>query len=388
MKSRFALLLIAMLALIGALSACTANGGAIYATIETEKKIDVSTLDQTITVLDLLNVGSGQFPYLVAAGAVFKGTVPDVNNVIGWPNVGGSPIAVTPPVRGALCLAMTSFNSGIYGGFFTSDGSTMGLYKSVGSPGFSFAVADGATAVAAMAGKQITHLQVAGPILAPNLFAVVATPGTGTSGFTYELDYSADGSSFTATNLTGLTTQITGVGYLPGNLTYYVTAGSVLYSGTALNSPLISTSMGFTLANGEELRGVTVDGSYIFIPSSNGAVYYYNGTTWARATTTDEVNGRLVGFLTVSTHVDTAGSGVIYLVGADGLGFYTLNVTNNILTKFSDVTVTGLYAGAVRRMLVDQTQNNTVFMGTAGTGLWRATFDPATGAVNSTWIHE
>jgi hypothetical protein len=146
--------------------------------------------------------------------------------------------------------------------------------------------------------------------------------------------------------------------------------------------------MGFTLANGEELRGVTVDGSYIFIPSSNGAVYYYNGTTWARATTTDEVNGRLVGFLTVSTHVDTAGSGVIYLVGADGLGFYTLNVTNNILTKFSDVTVTGLYAGAVRRMLVDQTQNNTVFMGTAGTGLWRATFDPATGAVNSTWIHE
>ncbi len=79
---------------------------------------------------------------------------------------------------------------------------------------------------------------------------------------------------------------------------------------------------------------------------------------------------------------------MIYLVGADGLGFYTLNVTNNILTKFSDVTVTGLYAGAVRRMLVDQTQNNTVFMGTAGTGLWRATFDPATGAVNSTWIHE
>jgi hypothetical protein len=384
MKPRFALLLIATLALIGALSACTANGGAIYATIETEKKIDVSTLDQTITVLDLLNVGSGQFPYLVAAGAVFKGTVPDLNNVIGWPNVGGSPIAVTPPVRGALCLAMTSFNSGIYGGFFTSDGSTMGLYKSVGSPGFSFAVADGATAVAAMAGKQITHLQVANG----NLFAVVATPGTGTSGFTYELDSSGDGSSFNATNLTGLTTQITGVGYIPGNLTYYVTAGSVLYSGTALNS-LSSTSLGFTLANGEELRGVTVDNGHLFIPSSNAAVYYTtDGVTWTKATTTDEVNGRSVGFLTVSTHVDTAGSGVIYLVGADGLGFYTLNITNNTLTKFSDVTVTGLYAGAVRRMLVDPTQNNTVFMGTAGTGLWRATFDPATGAVNSTWIHE
>jgi hypothetical protein len=47
--------------------------------------------------------------------------------------------------------------------------------------------------------------------------------------------------------------------------------------------------------------------------------------------------------------------------------------------------VTGLYAGAVRKILVN---GSTVLMGTAGTGLWRATFDPALGEVNSTWIHE
>ena len=94
----------------------------------------------------------------------------------------------------------------------------------------------------------------------------------------------------------------------------------------------------------------------------------------------------------MSAHTDSTGLGIIFLVGADGAGFYTLNVTNGNLERFSDVTVTGLYTGAVRRILVDPSpaQNYTVFMGTAGTGLWRANFDPATGEVSpsSTWIHE
>jgi hypothetical protein len=117
-------------------------------------------------------------------------------------------------------------------------------------------------------------------------------------------------------------------------------------------------------------------------------VYYStNGTAWSKASTTEQVAGNTVGFLTVSTRVGT--SGPVFLVGADGGGFYTLNAVSGTLSRFSDVTVTGLYAGAVRRILVDLTNNpNTVFFGTAGTGLWRATFDPAGGTVVSGWIHE
>jgi hypothetical protein len=157
-----------------------------------------------------------------------------------------------------------------------------------------------------------------------------------------------------------------------------------LYAGA---DPTALAASGSIPNSGDELRGVTADANYILIPSNNGAVYYStNGTAWSKATTGDQVAGRSVGFLTVSAQVGSVGP--VYLVGADGAGFYTLNVGNNTLSRFSDVTVTGLYAGAVRRMLVDPAHSNTVFMGTAGTGLWRANFDPAAGAVNSSWIHE
>ncbi|HYW83116.1 MAG TPA: hypothetical protein VFB30_07670, partial [Spirochaetia bacterium] len=147
-------------------------------------------------------------------------------------------------------------------------------------------------------------------------------------------------------------------------------------------------------ASGEILNSITVDPSvgptgYIFIPSSNGAVYFSNnGSTWIRVGTSDQINSRSIIFLTVSTHIDTSTLGNTFIVGADGAGFYFLNLAAGTLSRFSDVTVTGLYAGSVRRVLVDPIQNNLVFLGTAGTGLWRTNFDPATGMTPGTWIQE
>jgi hypothetical protein len=390
MKTRLVLPAIVALALVAVLFSCTADGGSIYATIEHEQKINISTLEQLLTILDIVKTPDGQFPYLVAAGAVYRGTAPDVKNEIGWPTQGKDPIAVSPPASGALCQALANFSGNIYGAFF-ADGPGMGLYKSVPGPNFSFRVADGATAVGdpLVAGKQITLLQVAGG----RLFAVVATNGSGSTGFTYDLVSSPDGTNFAATNLTGLTEQITGIGFLgaPSN-TYYVTSGTTLYTGAALGSLTGSSTIGtFPIKSDDELRGVTVDAvaGYILIPSKNGDVYYSAqnpAVAWFKGGTTDALNGRQVGFLTVSARVGNNGPGVdFFLIGADGAGYYTLDVANNRVDRFSDVTVTGLYTGAVRKMLVD---GSTVFMGTAGTGLWRATFDPALGQVNSTWIHE
>jgi hypothetical protein len=283
-----------------------------------------------------------------------------------------------------LCTALTYFQAGVYGAFFSSDESTMGLYKAAAAPSYSFAVASGATAIAdpLVAGKQISLLLAD----ATNLYAVVARISS--SSFVFDLVYSADGSTFTATNLTGLTKQITGAASFAGK--WWVTAGPTLYSGAALNALTGSNAIGaFAIDSGDELRGVTVDSGYILIPTSRGDVYYStDGTSWVKAGTSDSVNGRQVGFLTVSARVGVSGPGDVFLVGADGAGYYTLDVANGTVDRFSDVTVTGLYAGAVRKILVDPAQSNTVFMGTAGTGLWRATFDPATGQVNSTWIHE
>lgn len=389
MKPRSALRLITALALIAALFSCTAEGGSIYATIEKEQKINVSTLEQLLTILDIVKTADGQFPYLAAAGAVYKGTLPDANNEIGWPIQGKDPIAVSPPASGALCLALANYGGAIYGAFF-ADGPGMGLYKSAPGPNFSFSVANGAVAAAdpLVAGKQITLLQFE-PVN-NILFAVVATLGSDTSGFKYDLVYSTDGVNFTATNLVGLPDKITGVGFI--NLNYYVTSGSTLYSGLGPGS-LAATGVLGTIASGDELRGITVDPAvpfapgYILIPSSFGDVYYStDGVTWIKTGTSDTVNGHQVAFLTVSARVGHNGPGAdFFVIGADGAGYYTLNVALNRVDRFSDVTVTGLYAGSVRKILVD---GSTVFMGTAGTGLWRATFDPALGQVNSTWIHE
>jgi hypothetical protein len=364
------------LALVAALFSCTAEGGSIYATIETEQKIDVSTLDQTLTVLDILNVAAAPLPYFVAAGAVYDGTLPDTNNEVGWPHAGRDPIPVSPPARGALCLAMTyfPFNSLLYGGFF-ADGPGMGLYTSpTTSPSFT-------TPVTQMAGKQISLLQVANS----TLFAVVATPGGGTTGFTYGLEFSTNGTNFNQATSSALVSlaglpQITGVAYLSG--TYFVASGSTMYEG-----PDPAHLDAVNIGNGSDLlEGLTVDNGYVFAPSNNGIVYYYNGVTWTNASTDDQLNSRPIIFLTVSTQVGA--DGPTYLVGADGAGFYYLNVADNSLSRYSDVTVTGLYAGSVRRILVDLPNSNTVFMGTAGTGLWRARFDPATGGSPSTWVHE
>ena len=383
MRIRFVVPLVVLCALVAALFSCTAEGGSIYKTIENEQKASVSTLEQTLTIFDILKTGDTQFPYMVAAGAVYKGTVPDSNNVIGWPIQSKDPIAVSPPVGGALCLAMVNYAGAIYGGFFV-DGPGMGLYKATSGPNFSFRPSDGAVAVAdsLVAGQQITLLQVE-PVN-NILFAVTATIGPGTSGFTYDLVYSSNGTTFNPTNLTGLTNKITGVGFFGG--AYYVTAGPTLYTGaTPTTLTGSSTFGGFTVDSSDELRGVTVDSGYILIPASSGDVYYNNGVSWAKTGTSDTVNGRQVGFLTVSARVGAAGPGDVFLIGADGAGYYTLTTLDNTVTKFSDVTVTGLYAGAVRKILVD---GSTVFMGTAGTGLWRAIFDPALGQVNSAWVHE
>jgi hypothetical protein len=408
MRTRIAIIAAAALAMTGVLLTCTANGGSIYATIEKEVKIPVSTLNQTITVQDIVKVAAATNPYFVAAGAIYNGSVPDSNNNVGWPTVGQSPVPIRAPLDASLnpaisqAMAASPFlDNAVYASFFSSDGSAIGLYKSfVGNP-YSFRPSDGATQIsgpssgdATLMGKQVVFLAATptnGPIPA-FLFAVAATLSV--SGTSYELDYSLDGATWAPVKsgasgtLSGLTPSITGVALF--NSVYYVTSGGTLYTGSDPRAAPGFTATTLPNEKGSELlRGVTADGTNILIPGKQGTVYVSsNGTTWTLFTTADLLNGTVVGFLTVSQAVSA--NGPVYLVGTDGNGFYYLNVgaSNGTigagLSRFSDVTVTGLYAGAVHRILVD---GPLVFMGALATGLWRSSFDVLTGQAG-TWIHE
>ena len=410
MRTRIAVIALAALALASVLLSCNGTG-AIYSTIETEKKTPVSVLNSNITVLDIVNIpGADPLPYFVAAGAIFNGTQVDpATGAIGWPNEGQSPVAVAPPQGGALCQSLSlapnyPTDNALYGGFFTSDGSVMGLYRSV--PNGSTYTFQGATQITGggtvtLVGKQIVLLQVAGG----KLFVVAASLPSGASSYTYELDYYDPSLAAWAQVQMGLLTTlpapVTGVGFSGG--TYFVTVAASpganwttrLYTGASLSAALTDSTGALGLVS-SDLRGVTVDtvNGNVLIPGDNGAVYFSTnaGGVWSHIQTGDQVsngNNGTIGFLTVSQEVGSAGP--VYLVGSDGNGFYFLTLTPGVtLARFSDVTQTGLYQGAVRRILVDNPRSNLVFFGMASTGpgyysgvsegLWRNFFDPVAGS--------
>ena len=81
-----------------------------------------------------------------------------------------------------------------------------------------------------------------------------------------------------------------------------------------------------------------------------------------------------------------------YLVGAEGYGYFTIDMTpaTPTLNRFPTSTI-DLYSDSVRKILVDtSTAPYTVFIGTNGKGLWRASFDSGAGDLVSgtAWTHE
>jgi hypothetical protein len=380
MKARSALFLTATLALACALSACTPNGGSIYATIETEQKVVDSTLPKTITVCDLVNNSTAPtYPYYVAAGAIYKGTRPNADNKMGWPSTGNSAKPVTPPVSDALCNTIVLFNGELWGGFF-STGSILGLYS---SNLLSFA---GRPAVSGIVkGKQVISLQATDNGSPGQLFVCTGTVSGGK--YVYQLSY-FDSVTWSPL-LTDLPDPVNGVVWDPnptGTPQYLMVSGSKVYSDT--NDPPVfaeTTLPGVSLDSSDELRAIFVDSANdrLFIPTRDNGVYVRKLGIWSQAPA-DDVNGNTVEYLAVAGPVNGAGNK--YLVGSDGYGYYTLDISTMKLTRFDDNTIL-LYSSAVRRILVDGT---TVLMGTAGNGLWSATFNPATGdlASDTAWVHE
>lgn len=357
-------------------SACEFNGGSIYATIEAAKKTIDSSLAKTLTVQDLVRAPGPS--YYVAAGAIYEGIVP-VPPVL--PSTEGDIIQwvppLTPPVAGQVCTSLVFLGGRLWGAFFNPDDSTFGLYRSNATPSFAGAIAD-----PLFAGKQIMLLQVTTD---GKLFAVA---GAVTSNpYVFELYYSDDGVTWSPTPLlSGLSSMINGVAW--DGTQYWVVGGTTAYTFTPGNPPTpigtFTSLPGINIGSATQLNGVFTDGARIFIPSKNGGVYYSpdRGSTWIQFEP-DSISSNTVGYLTVAGPVDGSD---IYLVGADGYGYYYLSVSGRTLTRFNDSTIL-LYSAAVRRILIDP--GISVFMGTAGGGLWRATFPTGTSTPdNNGWIHE
>jgi hypothetical protein len=377
MNARFWLIL----ASVALLWSCTQDGGLIYKTIESEKKVTDSTLPKTLTVHEVLKSAQAA-PYFVASGAIYNGTVPILNadgtTTIGWPTVDVAAVAIDAPVAGALCNAL-AFDPGpggeLWGGFFMPD-ANLGLYRST-SRSFATGAADKITDPI-VADKQITMLQFANG----KLFVAAATVPVVGSAYVYELDY-YNGATWSQL-ISGLAKPINGVAWDGAN--YLMVSGSTMYAGTNADPPGFdagtSTLGTLTVSATDELRSVFAQPGKVIIASKLG-LYVRDAGTWSQVAPA-QVSGVTVPFLTATGPSDAGGS--IYLAGTDGYGYYYLDWVAKTLTRFDTSTI-GLYNAAVRRILVDGT---TVFMGTSGAGLWRGTFESATGklpAANA-WVHE
>ncbi len=369
MKARI-LLLFAILAAAGLIS-CTADGGNIYSTIETEVKTVDNYLPTTLTGYDITKAPDNN--YYVAAGGIYQGTL--ASGTINWNpnnNVAGYPYN---PTNGALCNALVTFNGATWGGFYLPDGTIPGLEKSDGSYSFASSTSAGDTN-GNITGKQIYLLS------APNgnnvLFAVCIE-----SNGSFGLYYSTNGTAWSpSAGLQGVTgVPISGVAW--DGTKYWAVSGITVYSSPAGDPSSFSAAavQPTGITSSDSIRGITVgQNGWLFLPTKLLGIFYSSngGGSWT-AITTPQINSVTVGFLTVSNAVD--GGNAIYLAGSDGDGYYTFNTSTLTLSRMSMTTI-ALYSESVRRILVDSV-NHFVLVGTNSEGVWSATFDPGTGDVLS-----
>ncbi|HVO38000.1 MAG TPA: hypothetical protein VMV03_03130 [Spirochaetia bacterium] len=382
MKSVVRFLSAAILVLIAA--SCTDNGGSIYYSIQKVQKVATSVLPTDLTVADIVNTGNASAPYFIAAGGVFKGPPPASDGSIAWQRVN--------PPSGMLCNSLAWDGTNLWGGFFSTNGSSTGLYYALPASPNSW------TQDPLAPPGQVTYLTSTAP---GDLFAVIATMSG--SNFVYSL-WEKKGAGWTQL-IPSIPSPITGVGLFSSSNTYFVTTGNTVYwNSVGADPPTFDKSstslLDATNQVGDTLNGIFVDnnaGHTMVIVLAKSGIYYSasgstlgNGVGWTRATNSS--NGNNIGFLCAAGPIDNYANGSVYLLGTDSnqygaAGFYFFNLTASSfnggtggLTRYVNPSIS-LYIDAIRRILVDAnnnpsgTVNNNVFFGTVNAGLWRTSVD-------------
>lgn len=376
-------------ALVLLLAACTQNGGSIYYSIQKVQKVGSSTLNTDLTISDMVTVGSANpsAPYYVATGSIYNGPLPS-NGTINWQKIS------TPSSMLCNALAWDSSVLGkkLWGGFFSSDGSQVGLY-STSVPTISWSQ----TTDPLIAGKQIVY------VAAINGYIFVGCgPQSGVGTFDLEVLSSGTWTQL----LSGLAYPVTGVVTFGSN--YYVSTsnpnGPKLYQFTSLSSSGWTDVTPAASGSGEYVSGLFSDDGKVMLVLASSNLYY--STTPASGNWTQKsdkpVSGYNAGFLGAAGPIDNYANGGVYLVGTDSTqggaaGFYFFSLNGGTfgsagsISRYVNLSIS-LYIDAIRRVLVDAnnnptgTTNNNVFFGTINSGLWRTSID-ANGNPQS-WVQE
>jgi hypothetical protein len=343
-----------VLAVIVLLAACTDKSlNPIFYTLETERSLsDDRGIEDEAFVHELVRVTAvPEDRYFAAANKLFTRTLT------------GNWGSVSPPVAGALCNTIEAFSvdNDIYAGFFASDGTGLGLYRTdpdtidwTASP---------------IPDTDVQNVQI-GLIKDISGTLYVVTAAWNGSAYDYYLYSSVDGDNYNlAANFDSVAqpidAPITDIEVYGGE--YWVIAGDRLYADTAGGLDDLLLQSGGPATTGS-FGGLLVSGGNLYLSATDGQLWTYNGA-WSAATdiTIDGTDVRFTRFID-----DTTGGDV--LVGTQGTGYYEL--TGGVLANYErhpDYNISALYRGAVTSFFLDTGPDpDVLFACTYGAGLWRA----------------
>jgi hypothetical protein len=275
------------------------------------------------------------------------------------------------PANTSHCSAFAYFNTRLYGGFISPDG-TGKLYSTDPST-ISWIWEDDPE----INGKQIAKLMVVNSILVVSAVAVSGSSSSFSLYYRNGTDYQPAGF------LQAQSKEVISVVY--DNPNYFALTEDALYSATDLSAFTTTpvTLNGLSTSSGV-YRGMLISAPNYYISTKGGVVFISTnqGTDWT-ASSQKKVLEQVVMF----EELAQVGSNI--LVGAKSCGFFQMNDGDATFASFerpTDLTEfinSDLYTADVRSFFVDGT---TVFFCTAGQGLFRNTYSGT--AWGMEWIHE
>jgi len=321
--------------IIGGFTSCNVSENPIFYTLEQERPIVDDSLDNEITVH---NVVKGGIWYFAAAPKIFYRNTPD----------GSTWETANMPQSGVMCEAMDIFGGNLYAGFFSIDGQTFRLYS---APPGSILIW---SPVGYGPGSAINDEQI---VMLKDVDGTNLLIGT-KNGDTYSLHGTG------ATYLTSLDGIITDALYDSDNTLFWVVAGSEIYQAATLaglGTPLATAP---SLSSGVSFGGIHYSAALVhdyYLSTTDGKIWYSNdaGGTWTSSASVSDVS--------FTRFIEAGGN---LLVGTRSHGYYKL--TGGDVTQMErrpDYNISDLRNGGVLNFAL---LDGKLFACTAGAGLWRS----------------
>lgn len=322
--------------IIGGFSSCNDSFDPIFYALEQERPLVDDSLDNEITVHNVVKGGSW---YFAAAPKIFYrssgGTTWETANM---------------PQSGVLCEAMEVGSSGdLFAGVFFLDGKTFGLHRAAAASFPSLSWTRVSYGALASTSEQIVMLKDVTEAL------LIGTK----NGDTYSL-HDFDEATTVTTRLPSLTGMPTdAIRIAAGN--YWLIAGSEVYNGDLGTFSLLAPVSPPFLSTGASFGGIYYFNSKHYLSTTDGKIWYStdNGANWTSSADKD---------VAFTKFIEVGGN---LLVGTSEHGYYKL--TGGDVTQMErqpHYSISDLYNGGVLNFaLLDGTK---LFACTAGAGLWRS----------------